>query len=118
MRIDLANNLRVGDVVYNCFMDKLTIISLHKDDEDIKNPFFGTISKTLNITSYSYKDLYFEDLYGESDDEKSWVMWAKDNKDFFDTFDHIETMKEIYKLAFCHGFEYKKKLSYEEMMEK
>jgi hypothetical protein len=121
MRIDLANGVKLGDIVYNCFMDKLVVTSIHKDVADtggFHKIVFGTIDTRLHKISYDSSDIYLEDLEGESDDEKSWVEWAKDNRDFFDEFDHIETMKEIYKMAFCNGFEHKRKITYEEMMQK
>lgn len=121
MRIDLANDIGVGDVVYNCFMDKLVVSSIQKEVADtggFHKIVFGTVDTRLHKADYDFEDVYFSDLYGESDDEKSWVEWATNNRDFFDEFDHIETMKEIYKTAFCNGFEHKRKITYEEMMQK
>ena len=117
MRIDLADNIKLGDVVYNCFMDELVIISIHKDVESRKI-IFGTIDTRLYKSSYDSSDLYLKNLEDETDDEKSWVNWAKDNRDFFDEFDHIETMKEVYKIGFCRGFEHKQRITFEEAMQK
>ena len=117
MRLDLANSIKIGDIVYNCFMEQLVITSISKDHSS-KNIFFGTIDTRLYRSSYESNDLYLKDLEDESDDEKSWVNWAKDNRDFFDEFDNIETIKEIYKIAFCNGFEYKRKIKFEEAMQK
>jgi hypothetical protein len=121
MRIDLAQGVKIGDTIYNCFMDKLVVSSISKkvgDDGKFHSIVFGTVDTRLHNANYDPVDVYFEDLYGESDDEKSWVEWAKNNRDFFAEFDHIETMKEIYKTGFCRGFDYKKQLTYEEMMQK
>jgi hypothetical protein len=121
MRIDLAQNIRLGDTIYNCFMDKLVVSSISKkvgDTGGFNNIVFGTVDTRLRNAHYDSNDVYFEDLYGESDDEKSWVEWAQNNRDFLYTFDHIETTKEIYKIGFCNGFEHKRKMSYEEMMQK
>lgn len=121
MRIDLASNIKIGDIVYNCFMEHLVITSVYHDLSN-KSGFhrivFGTVDTRLNKTSYDSNDVYLEDLEGESDEEKSWVSWAKDNRDFFIEFDHIETMKEIYKIGFGNGFEYRKKIKFEEAMQK
>jgi hypothetical protein len=117
MRIDLVESIKVGDTIYNCFLDNLVVSSIFKDIEN-NRIVFGTIDTRLNKASYDPTDVYFEDLYGESDDEKSWVEWAKNNRDFLYDFDHIETVKEIYKTAFCKGFEHKNKITYEEMMQK
>lgn len=121
MRIDLAQSVKVGDTVYNCFMDKLVVSSILKEvgsNGAFDRIVFSTVDTRLHNASYDPADIYFEDLYGESDDEKSWVEWAKNNRDFLYTFDHIETTKEIYKTGFCNGFEHKRKMSYEEMMQK
>jgi hypothetical protein len=117
MRIDVADTMKIGDIVYNCFMDELVITSFSKDI-NCKQIFFGTIDTRLHRASYDSNDLYLKDLEDESDDEKSWVEWAKNNRDFFDEFDHIETMKEVYKTAFCNGFEHKRKIKFEEVMQK
>jgi hypothetical protein len=121
MRIDLAQDIFIGDIIYNCFMDQLIVTSIKKDMADNRGfhrIVFETIDNNSHKANYSSDDVYFSDLYGESDDEKSWVGWAKENRDFFEVFDHIETMKEIYKIGFCNGFEYRRKISFEEMMQK
>ena len=117
MRIDLADSIKLGDIVYNCFMDELVVTSIKKDIHD-KRIVFGTVDTRLYRSSYDSNDVYLKDLIDESDDEKSWVNWAKDNRDFFDEFDHMETMKEIYKTAFCNGYEFKKRISHQEAMQK
>lgn len=118
MRIDVADTVKIGDILYNCFMDKLVVTSIKKDLKNSHSIVFGTVDTRLYSTSYDSNDVYLEDLSEESDDEKSWIEWAKNNRDFFDEFDHIETMKEIYKTAFCNGFEHKRKISFVEMMQK
>lgn len=121
MRIDLANAVKVGDVIYNCFMDELVVTSIF---HDLKNTsgfhkiVFGTVDTRLNRASYDANDVYLKDLYGESDEEKSWIAWAKDNREFFAEFDHIDTMKEIYMIGFGAGFQHKRTITYEEMMQK
>lgn len=121
MRIDLADNIKIGDTIYNCFMDSLVVSSITKqvsDDSGYHKIIFDTIDTRLNHIKYDANDLYLHDLYGESDDEKSWINWAKENRDFFAEFDHIETMREIYKIGFCNGFEHKRKTLHEELMQK
>lgn len=117
MRIDLADNIKVGDIVYNCFMDELVVTSIRKETSD-RQIVFGTVDTRLYRSSYDSNDVYLKDLIDESDDEKSWIEWAKNNRDFFDEFDHLETMKEVYKTAFCNGFEHRRKIKLEEMMQK
>jgi hypothetical protein len=117
MRVDLANSVKVGDVIYNCFMDELVVTSVYKDIKSRK-VVFGTVDTRLHRASYDSNDVYLKDLEEEGDEEKSWVNWAKDNRDFFEEFDHIETMKEIYKIGFGNGFAHKHKYSFEEIMQK
>lgn len=123
MRLDLAGGVNIGDVVYNCFMEPLTVVDKivwfannHYDVID----FIKFIVRDChnNTHGYSSNDLYLKDLEDESDEEKSWVDWAKDNKDFFELFDHISTMKEIYKIGFANGFEYKRQLKFMEAVQK
>lgn len=121
MRFDLVNSIKLGDTVYNCFMDTLIVSSIRKEVADnggFHRILFDTVDTRLHHATYDSNDIYLNDLYGESDDEKSWIAWAKDNRDFFIEFDHIETMKEIYKIAFCNGFDYKRKITFEEAMQK
>jgi hypothetical protein len=115
MRHDLASGVKLGDTIYNCFMDTLVVTSIYVNDNTI---VFSTIDTRLNRASYDSNDVYLSDLEGETDDEKSWVNWSKENRDFFEEFDHIETMKEIYKIGFCNGFEYKRQIAFEEIMQK
>lgn len=123
MRIDLAQDVNIGDTLYNCFMQPLKVkdritysVDTYPSSRDIK--FIVADANNHYLHEYSYKDLYLADLEGECDEEKSWVDWAKDNKDFFDTFDHIETIKEIYKIGFGNGFDHQKYVSYQEQMQK
>jgi len=121
MRLDLALGVKVGDILYNCFSEQLVVSSISKDvgaNGGFHKIVFGTVDTRLGKSHYDSSDVYFADLNDESDDEKSWVEWATKNRDFIETFDHIDTIKEIYKVAFCNGFEYKRKLSYQEIMQK
>lgn len=111
MRSDIALYVDIGSTVYNCFMDQFIVIQKTNQDmivEDING----------DTHRYNIEDLYLNHLEDEDDIEKSWVDWAKNNKDFILTFGHISSLKEIYKTAFAHGFEYKKRYQYEEMMQK
>lgn len=115
MRIDLASNIKVGDILYNCFMEKLVVTSIYKDQSSL---IFSTVNTRLSRTGYSYEDVYLENLYGESDEEISWINWINENKDISDSFDDIENSKKMYKIGFGRGFQHKRKISFEEMMQK
>ena len=122
MRLDLAMGLKIGDIVYNCFMDHLIITSRFDQIDNVNNKLytivFGTVNTKLYSESYPFDDLYFKDLEGESDEEKSFVNWAKDNRDFFEDSDCLCSMKQCYKQGFAMGFEYKRQISHEEQMQK
>jgi hypothetical protein len=124
MRLDLAMNMKIGDVAYNAFMDKLVITSrfdrVNGDGTKIADIIFGTIDTRLRAESYMFDDLYFADLEGESDEEKSFVNWAKDNRDFFgsDEYENCNLLKQAYKQGYAMGFNSRLKTSYEEQMQK
>lgn len=117
MRSDLAYHTESGEIVYNCFMEPLTVLEkiISASNNNIN---FVVRDCNNNTHSYNYEDLYLRNLEGEDDAEKCWIDWAKDNKDFLITFDHIETTKEVFKVGFGRGFEHRLKYSYEEMMQK
>jgi hypothetical protein len=122
MRLDIAQGVNIGDTVYNCFMEPLVVkdkigysLDTYPNYEYIKFVVADNNNKEHN---YLYGDVYLQDLEDEDDAEKSWVNWAKDNKEFFNIFDHIEASKEIYKIGYGRGFDYKRQISYEEMMQK
>lgn len=115
MRIDLANNIKVGDTIYNCYMDAMVVTSIYKDKNRI---IFSTIDTKLYRSGYSSEDVYFSDLYGESDEEKSWIKWIQNNRGIIDTFDDIENSKKMYKIGFANGYTNKKIYAAEELMQK
>lgn len=122
MRKHITDNVNIGDTVYNCFMEPLTVhekIIFSADTHPRYDCIKFVVKDTSNNThNYACEDLYVADLEDEDDAEKAWIKWAKDNKDFLITFDHIETTKEIFKTGFGYGFEHRLKFSYEEMMQK
>lgn len=111
----LAYGIKIGDILYNVFMQKLVVSAIQQYHNGV---VFTLVDTGLNTHYYSYEDVYFEDLYGESDEEKSWINWAKNNKDFVETFDHLSTIKWIYQQGFAEGFVHRQKISFEEMMQK
>lgn len=121
MRIDLANDIKIGDIVYNCFMDEIVVTSISKDftiNEKPKRVFFGTIDTRLYKASYDSNDVYHKDLSDESDEEKSWITWATNNREIVESLDDLELGKKMYKIGFANGFKYKHEISIEEMLQK
>lgn len=121
MNIDVAVGIKDGDIIYNVFMEQLVVRSYSwkfNSHGKIASITFHAADKNNQIHVYEYQDVYDKDMTWESDEEKSWVDWAKDNKDFILEFDHIESIKEIYKIGFANGFSHRKKLLAEEMLQK
>lgn len=121
MNIDIALSVKVNDIIYNCFMDQLTVKSYSCKFNDlgkISSMTFDTVDSNNYSRTYDYENVYDKHMTWESDEEKSWVDWASQNKDFIFEFDHIDTIKNIYKIGFANGFNYRKKINYEEMMQK
>lgn len=101
-------------------MDKVVV---SKIDTEYKSKYIDTITFTavnsqMATEKYDYRDIYLLDLEGEDDAEKSWIDWIKDNRDFFVTNNDIVTTKEIFKIGYGRGFNYRRIISYEEMMQK
>jgi hypothetical protein len=121
MRLDLAEAVQKGDTLYNCFREPLVVADkemVRCNNGHISSINFHVVNTGLQALLYDCEDLYFYDLEDEDDAERSWINWAKNNKDFFDTFDHIETIKEIYRIGFYDGFEHQKYTSYLKEMQK
>lgn len=117
MRNDVASSVNIGDLVYNCFMEPLIVVNKMVYTE-YNNPQFSVKDRHGDISHYSCENLYLSDLEDEDDAEKAWVNWAKNNKDFCETFDHIETIREIYRTGFADGFEYRRNVTHKEQMQK
>jgi hypothetical protein len=118
---NIAISTHVGDRVYNCFMDELIIKShYYKYDNNgkLSSIIFDTLDKNNNTKTYSFDNLYDKDFTWESDEEKSWISWASQNKDFILEFDHIDTIKNIYQIGFTNGFDYRRSIKHEELMQK
>jgi hypothetical protein len=119
---ELAKDIKPGDILYNCFMepvkvrDKTVLFT-----EDGKRNFkFTVVDLNTHIYSYDAEDLYFlePNLEDEDDIEKAWIDWAKNNKTLIQTFVHLSVLKQVFKTGFGCGFEYKRKISADEMLQK
>lgn len=121
MRPDQAKSLVAGDKVIDTFMTHLIVKSVkivHNHKEELLHILVTTEDQNNKQDTYHHEDIYLPDLDEVSDEEKSWLSWAKDNQDFLEEFDHLPSVRLIYMRGFAKGFEYKKQLSYEEMMQK
>jgi hypothetical protein len=115
MRLDLAMGLKVGDKIVNVFMDEL-VISKIDHTYDPKPPVFIAVDTMLQNHYLWFDDMYYPDLSDLCDEEKSFVLWAKDNRQFIG--ENSRLLKTVYMQGFAMGFEHKKKISHEEQMQK
>lgn len=116
MRLDLAMGLRPGDKIVNVFMDELVISSCDHSISPAKPPVFIAVDTMLQKHYLWFDEIYYPDLSDICDEEKSFILWAKDNKQLVG--ENSRLSKEIYMQAFAMGFEHKRKISYEEAMQK
>jgi len=115
MRLDLAMGLKVGDKIVNVFMDEL-VISKIDHTYDPKPPVFIAVDTMLQKHYLWFDDMYYPDLSDICDEEKSFVLWAKDHKQLVG--ENSRLLKTVYMQGFAMGFEHKKKISHEEQMQK
>ena len=115
MRLDQAMKLNIGDKVVNCFIDEL-IISKIDNSYDPKPPVFIALDSELQKHYLWFDEIYHPDLADICDEEKSFIMWAKDNREFVG--ENFRLLKTVYMQGFAMGFEHKKYLTHTEHMQK
>ena len=115
MRLDLALGLKPGDKIVNVFMDELVLSKIDHSYHP-KPPVFISLDTMLQKHYLCFDDIYYPDLSDICDEEKSFVLWAKDNKQFVG--ENSRLFKTVYMQGFAMGFEHKRQLSYEEQMQK
>ncbi len=115
MRLDLAMGLKVGDKIVNVFMDEL-VISAIDHSYDPKPPVFIALDTMLQKHYLWFDDIYYPDLSDICDEEKSFVLWAKDNRQFVG--ENSRLLKTVYMQGFSMGFEHRRRITHEEAMQK
>jgi hypothetical protein len=115
MRLDLAMGLKVGDKIVNVFMDELVISEIDHSYYQ-RPPVFIALDTMLQKHYYWFDDIYYPDLSDICDEEKSFVLWAKDNRQLVG--ENSRLLKTVYMQGFSMGFEHKRRISYEEAMQK
>ena len=115
MRLDLAMGLKVGDRILNVFMDDL-VISAIDHSYDPKPPVFIALDTRLQKHYLWFDEIYYPDLSDICDEEKSFVLLAKDNRQFIG--ENSRLLKTVYMQGFAMGFDHKRKISHEEAMQK
>jgi hypothetical protein len=117
MRLDQAKELKIGDSIYNCFLDKLIITGIHQDD--VKELIFSTIDTKFTSSAYYYDDLYLLDLSILSQSEAAFLDWTKNNKDLIkNNIEYYQLLKKIFREGFDKGYEFRLIINAEEQLQK
>lgn len=120
MRLDIAQNINIGDRVYNTFKDELVVTGkteVFNQYGRLDNIKFTVTDRNSITLEYDYIDLYLNGLEDESDEEKSWVDWAANNRGLLEDLD-LNIIRHVYVTAFSNGYVYKRNIKYQEMMQK
>ena len=116
MRFDQAQLVKVGDHLVDCFLDDIVVTSIYRTKDDI---FFATVDTRVNQISLSYKDVYHKNLEDVCDEELNFLYWARDNKNSLDSeYVDLVALKKTYIAGFASGYNYKKSISFNELMQK
>jgi len=118
MRIDHALSVKVGDHLINTFMDDVIVTSVYKEGGVI---VFGTVDTRLRQVAYSCDYVYLLDVEPNdiSDEESSFINWAKENRQSIEEqLENLDLIKQSYMQGFGMGFAYKRVMSNKELMQK
>ena len=118
MRLDHALSVKVGDHLINTFMDDVVVTSVYKEGGVI---VFGTVDTRLKQVAYSYDYVYLLDIGPNdiSDEESSFITWAKENRQGIEEqLESLDLIKQSYMQGFGMGFAYKRIMSSKELMQK
>lgn len=118
MRLDIAQSIKLGDTVYNCFREPLKVVrktEVYNALSKLDRIEFSVIGSVESV--YNYTDLYLENMEDESDEETSWVYWASSNQNILIDAD-LDLVRQVYIAAFANGYEYKRNIRFQEMMQK
>ena len=118
MRLEQAQQVKVGQKLHNALLDEVVVTSIYSPSDTGNVIVFGTVSTGLHKEGYSFEDLYY-DLEEICDEERSFVGWAKENREFIlDNEESFKVIKRAYMAGFGNGFANKQSYTYEEQMQK
>lgn len=115
MRLDQAKTVKIGDVIFNVFLEPVTVSSIHLNS---KPPYFEVVDTRLNTIVLPIENLYLPYLEELPDEEMSFLTWMSENKDILSRPNLYNTFKYIYTKAFLNGYNHKMKVRFEEQMQK
>jgi hypothetical protein len=118
MRLEQAQQIKVGQKLHNVFLEEVVVTSIYSPSDAGDVIVFGTVNTRLHKEGYSFEDLYC-DLEEICDEERSFIGWAKENREFvLENEDSFKVMKKSYMAGFGNGFAHKQSYTYEEQMQK
>jgi hypothetical protein len=119
MRLDQAKLLKIGEKLIDCFSDILVVIST---ESLLEKDIITVMDTGMNKRDYHYNNIYYLDLYEETDDEISWVFWATKQRPLIMNYlkegFSYEDIKAIYQQGFLNGFNYQHKIKANEQLQK
>jgi hypothetical protein len=118
MRLEQAQQVKVGQKLHNALLEEVVVTSIFSPSDAGDVILFGTVNTRLHKESYSFEDLY-HDLEEVCDEERSFISWAKENREFLlDNEESFRAIKKAYMAGFGNGFAHKQSYTYEEQMQK
>jgi hypothetical protein len=123
MNFEEAIKLKTGSKVYDCFGNKLLVYKVDfnlsfADDKEQKKCFIHTIDSKLDKVKLSHENVFFDQEF-LSDEEKIFVDWISNNKDFVNkNQDILHIINYCFLQGFAEGYKYKKKQTLQELMDK
>lgn len=118
MRLDQALQVKIGDHLYDPFLEDIIVTHIYKQDGVL---IFTTVDTRISQRVYSYENVYFLNLSPEDicDEELSFIYWAKENRDNIeDNLEMFDIIKQSYMQGFGAGFAHRRKLTHGEQMQK
>jgi hypothetical protein len=123
MNFEEAIKLKTGSKVYDCFGNKLLVYKVDfnlsfVDGKEQKKCFIHTIDSKLDKVKLSHENVFFDQEF-LSDEEKIFVDWISNNKDFVNkNQDVLHIISHCFLQGFAEGYKYKKKQTLQELMDK
>jgi hypothetical protein len=123
MNFEEAIKLKTGSKVYDCFGNKLLVYAVDfnlsfVDGKEKKTCFINTIDSKLDKVKLSHENVFVDQEF-LSDEEKIFVDWISNNKDFINrNQDVLHVINYAFMQGFAEGYKYKKLHTIQELMEK
>lgn len=122
MKFSDAIKLKNGEIIRNCFWDKMIVYKIEymiNFEVNKENCYIEAIDSRMNKVWLCSDDVYPDNEEQISDQEKCFIKWAKANKTYVtDNLDSLHIIRFCFLNGFNDGYEYKKEYTFKEMMEK